>query len=199
MSATPVHPTEDLELLRQGCTQALRRLFDAYYPSLVSVVYTYVDDVDTSKDIAQEVFVELWQRRQSLQIQQSLSAYLRRAAINRALNHLKSQRRYQLYDDTNTWKDLADPSEETLRWKEHQDDLETRLHEAIEQLPEKCRLIFMLSRFERLPHREIANRLGISVKTIENQLLRAAQLLRQALEKYGHLSCLLWMWIKFWW
>ncbi|MCS7037393.1 MAG: RNA polymerase sigma-70 factor [Saprospiraceae bacterium] len=200
MDIKSAHHAHDLEMLRQGCSQALRRLFDQYYPGLVSAVFAYVSDVDTSKDIAQEVFAELWQRRQSLIIDPArLGAYLHRAAINRALNHLKVRQRYQLQEDDASWHDLPDPSVHDIDWKAQQDELEERLQEAIEQLPEKCRIIFQLSRFERLPHREIAQRLGISVKTIENQLLRAMRLLRLALEKYRYLSSIVLLCIKGWW
>jgi len=196
MSTTPSDGIKDFEQLREGDTRALRRLFDRHYPGLVSVVYVYVNDEETSKDIAQEVFVDLWSRRHTLHIEQSLGAYLHRAAINRALNHLKAQQRYQTYDDDTPWSHLPDTTEQDLQWKERQDELEERLREAIEQLPEKCRVVFLLSRFERMTHREIAERLGISVKTIENQLLRAMRLLRQALEKHWHLPLLLIFWIK---
>ncbi len=181
----------DLEMLRKGCPKALRRLFDRYYPELVSALMAYVNDTATSKDIAQEVFAELWHRRQTLQIDPArIGAYLHRSAINRALNHLKAQRRYQFQDDDAQWRHLPDPSAHELDWKARQGELEERLQEAIEQLPEKCRIIFQLSRFERMPHREIAQQLGISTKTIENQLLRAMRLLRQALEKHRYLSAI---------
>ncbi len=196
MSTTPSDSIKDFEQLREGDTRALRRLFDRYYPGLVSVVYTYVNDEDTSKDIAQEVFVDLWSRRHTLHIEQSLGAYLHRAAINRALNHLKAQQRYQIYDDGTPWNYLPDTTEQDLQWKARQDELEERLREAIEQLPEKCRVVFLLSRFERMTHRQIAEHLGISVKTIENQLLRAMRLLRQALEKHWYLPLLLIFWVK---
>ncbi len=200
MEMTSDPHAHDLEMLRQGCSDTLRRLFDRYYPGLVSVAFSYVNDVESSKDIAQEVFADLWHRRQTLEIDPArLGAYLHRSAVNRALNHLKAQRRYQLNDDDTSWRDLPDPSTHELDWKAHQDELEERLREAIEQLPEKCRIVFQLSRFERLPHREIAQQLGISVKTIENQLLRAMRLLRQALEKHRYLSSIVLLCIKAWW
>jgi RNA polymerase sigma-70 factor (ECF subfamily) len=198
MSITPyASAEEDLEQLRRGCTAALRRIFDRYYPELVAAVFYYTSDEESSKDIVQEVFTELWIRRQTLNIRLSLGAYLRRAAINRALNYLKTRQRYQFHDDTTPWQDLADLSEHDRQWKEHQDDLEMQLRHAIEQLPERCRIVFMLSRFEGMSHRAIAEQLGISVKTIENQLIRATRLLRQALESHRYLPVIVLLWIKY--
>ncbi|MBK6932798.1 MAG: sigma-70 family RNA polymerase sigma factor [Saprospirales bacterium] len=73
------------------------------------------------------------------------------------------------------------------------------LHQAISQLPEKCRLVFSLSRFEHLSHREISTRLGISVKTIENQITKAMRLLREAMIKHTHLSPVVILLLKWWW
>ncbi len=192
MNHTPVlHlDIDDLAQLRQGCTGALRRLFDRYYAHLVSIAQAYVSDEALSKDIAQEVFTELWLRRQTLHIEQSLGAYLRRMTTNRALNHLKARKRMASYDRSDQWHHLPDPSPTDLQHKECQEELEARLREAIAQLPEKCRIVFMLSRFERRSHREIAEVLGISVKTVENQILRAMHLLRRALENN-------WFWLLF--
>ncbi|MCS6928721.1 MAG: RNA polymerase sigma-70 factor [Saprospiraceae bacterium] len=186
------HSIHDLERLKQGCTDALRRIFNQYYSKLVSTALTYVGDEQASKDIAQEVFLELWRRRHTLEVEPSLlGAYLHRATINRALNYLKAQRRYELYSDCSSWQTLPDASAQEVELKVHQDKLEAHLQEAIEKLPEKCRIVFMLSRFEQMSHREIAQRLNISVKTVENHIVRALRLLRQALAKQYYLPFLL--------
>lgn len=176
-----------LAALRAGDESALRRIFDRYYSSLLSDIYRVVPDENTCEDLAQEVFVELWRKRTELDIHTSLRAYLRRSAVNRALNHLKSNRRL-LFDQSEQYEQAADESAGDIRRKMEQETLEDALHAAIETLPEKCRVVFSLSRFEQMSHREIAEQLGISVKTIENQITKAMKILRETLVRHAELS-----------
>jgi len=176
-----------LTALRMGNEVALRQLFDRHYPLLLGDIYRLIPDQDTCKDLAQEVFVELWRKRGDLDIHTSLRAYLRRAAVNRALNFIKTQKRIQL-DDGDHLTNTADTSPRDIARQEAQESLEQALHAAIQTLPEKCRLVFSLSRFEQLSHREIAEQLDISVKTIENQITKAMKILREALSAHSHLS-----------
>ncbi len=187
-----MEPTADsreqewLYALRKGDEEALRHIFDQHYPLLLADVYRIIPDQDTCQDLAQEVFVELWRKREQLDIHSSLRAYLRRAAVNRALTFLKSQRHLQF--DGNDWEHAADTSVQDIRRQEQQETLEQALHRAIATLPEKCRIVFSLSRFDQLSHREIAEQLGISVKTIENQITKAMRLLREILHRHADLS-----------
>lgn len=181
--------------LRNGDEIALRKIFDQYYPLLLGDIYRILPDEDTCKDLAQEVFVDLWRKRADLEIHTSLRAYLRRAAINRALNHLKIQRR-TLLDGEDKMADKADDSAAEINRQETQENLEKALFAAIELLPEKCRMVFSLSRFENLSHKEIAEKLGISVKTIENQITKAMKMLRDALTVLAVLSPAVISWLK---
>lgn len=176
-----------LEALREGGESALRSIFDRHYPLLLGDIYRLIPDEDTCKDLAQEVFVELWRKRAELDIHTSLRAYLRRAALNRALNYIKMNKRIVL-EEPDDKHQTADDTPHQINIKSRQENLEEALHVAIEQLPEKCRLVFKLSRFDQMSHREIAEQLGISVKTIENQITKAMRLLREALFKYSDLS-----------
>lgn len=187
-----------LAALRAGDENALRRIFDRYYPSLLNDVYRIVPDEDTCQDLAQEVFVELWRKRVELDIRISLRAYLRRAALNKALNHLKTSKRF-LLDAPERLANTADDSARDIRHKLEQENIESALHAAIETLPEKCRLVFSLSRFEQLSHREIAEQLGISIKTIENQITKAMKMLREALVRHHDLSPVVILALKCWW
>jgi RNA polymerase sigma-70 factor, ECF subfamily len=176
-----------LAALRMGHEAALRQLFDRHYPLLLGDIYRLIPDTDTCKDLAQEVFVELWRKRGDLDIHTSLRAYLRRAAVNRALNFIKTHKRIQL-DDGDHLTNTADTSPRDIARQEAQESLEQALHAAIQTLPDKCRLVFSLSRFEQLSHREIAEQLDISVKTIENQITKAMKILREALSTHRYLS-----------
>ena len=187
-----------LAALRAGDENALRRIFDRHYPLLLGDVYRIVPDEDSCQDIAQEVFVELWRKRSELDIHTSLRAYLRRAAVNRALNFIKTNRRF-VYDESDIPDDTADFSARDISRKKEQETLEAALHTAIEALPEKCRVVFSLSRFEHKSHREIADQLGISVKTIENQITKAMKMLREALVRHADLSPVVIWALKCWW
>lgn len=173
----------------------LRYLFERHYPLLVADIYRLIPDLDTCRDLAQEVFIELWTKRAQLHIQGAFRAYLRRAAINRALNHIKQQRRFVYSDDEiDDHPESVRAADEGLSLAE-QDIREAQLHRAIEALPEKTRLVFCMSRFERMSHKEISEQLGISTKTIENQITRAMRLLREALLKNAHLSPIVIFWL----
>lgn len=176
-----------LSALRFGNEAALRQIFDRHYPLLLSDIYRLIPDESTCQDLAQELFVDLWNKRESLDIHTSLRAYLRRAAVNKSLNYIKANRRFQ-FDDTDELGHLPDTSAADFGLKEKQDTLEDALHAAIDTLPEKCRAVFNLSRFEQLSHREIAEKLGISVKTIENQITKAMKMLRDAMANHADLS-----------
>jgi RNA polymerase sigma-70 factor, ECF subfamily len=186
-----------LNALRHDDERALRQIFDQHYPKLLSDVYRLVPDEDTCKDLAQEVFVDLWRKRAELDIHTSLRAYLRRAAVNKALNYLKTQKRTLLEEPAHL-EQVADDSAQQIRQKQGQETLEQALHAAIDALPEKCRLVFSLSRFEQRSHREIAEQLDISVKTIENQITKAMKLLREALAGRTDLSSIVILWLNWW-
>lgn len=179
---------ELLAATKRGEQWALNQLFNRHYTLLLSDVYRLIRDEDTCKDIAQEVFVELWNKRESLDIHTSLRAYLRRAAVNRALNHIKTSRRTVLDDDAQNWAETGEYPEETLEIHDQAENREHVLRQAIDALPEKCRLVFSLSRFDNMSHKEIAEKLGISVKTIENQITKAMKSLRETMRRYADLS-----------
>jgi RNA polymerase sigma-70 factor (ECF subfamily) len=187
-----------LAALRRGDERALRSIFDRHYSLLLSDIYRIVPDEDTCQDLAQEVFVELWRKRAGLDIHTSLRAYLRRAAVNKALNYLKSSKR-MVFNEPETLTNSPDPSVRDIARKNEQEKLEEILYAAIETLPEKCRVVFSLSRFEQMSHREIAEQLGISVKTIENQITKAMKMLRDALARHPDLSPVVIWALKYWW
>ena len=177
------NPTEKelLQKLKTGNRKAFRALFDQYYKYLVVTAFNVLGDSDSARDLAQDVFVEIWKKRDSLKITSSLKSYLRRAVVNKTLNHIKASR-----------IDFADPvtlPEQTANThgedeKLHAADLEKIIHAAIANLPERCRIIFTLCRLEKLSHKEIAAQLDISTKTVENQMGSALKFLKMELAEY---------------
>ena len=187
-----------LSALRFGNEDALRQIFDRHYPLLLSDIYRLIPDENTCQDLAQELFIDLWNKRESLDIHTSLRAYLRRAALNKSLNYIKANRRF-LFDDSDDLTHLPDNSGQDDQHREKQESLEVALFTAIDLLPEKCRAVFNLSRFEQLSHKEIAEKLGISVKTIENQITKAMRMLRDAMANHTELSSVVILWLKWRW
>ncbi|MCB9081391.1 MAG: RNA polymerase sigma-70 factor [Lewinellaceae bacterium] len=171
---------ELLAWLRRNPDEAIDAIFRQYFGELCRAIYRIIPDEAIVQDLAQEVFVQLWQRRQSLSVQTTLGAYLRRAGINRALNYLRDNRRFSDADDTQVLE--AQLSHETnIEHSLEVEELQEAIDRAIDQLPERCRLVFVLSRFEELSHQEIADQLAISPKTVENQITKALRLLRSVL------------------
>ena len=176
-----------LDGLKNGEETAINELFRTYFAPLCGVAHRIVQDEAVAKDIVQEVFVRLWTHRRTLRIQQSLMGYLRRSVVNAAIDH--GRRHYEQKKAS-----LANAPKEQLASSLHADDqtknadLARLVEVAVSQLPERCRLVFVLSRHEELSYKEIAQRLDISVKTVENQMSKALKMLRQALQ--GLLSML---------
>jgi RNA polymerase sigma-70 factor, ECF subfamily len=176
-----------LEALKLSDEKALRWIFDQYYVYLVHEIHRIIKEEEACKDIAQDVFAEIWRKREQLNITISLKAYLRRSGYNRALNQIKLDKRLPLDNDADFALDLVAVAPVDFQLVKPT-SLEDKLHQTINLLPEKCRIVFNLSRFEQKSHKEIAEELGISVKTIENQITKALKFVREEMQKYKHLS-----------
>lgn len=167
---------ELLSRLQSSDEAAYRLLFDRYYEKMVISALQITKDSNIAKDAAQEVFLALWKNRERTQIKQSLTAYLKRGVINRSLNILKSRK---LHSGNTVPEAIALPipskADQTLELQ----DLQKRVHKAIDKLPDRCREVFVLCRFEELSHKEIAAQLNISTKTVENQMTKALKFLRK--------------------
>ncbi|MEL7146368.1 MAG: RNA polymerase sigma-70 factor [Bacteroidota bacterium] len=160
---------------------AFKILFDAFYEELVSYSHRLTQQLVISEEIVQEVFISLWDRRSQIKISSSVNAYLYRAVKNRTINYLKNQ---LPKDQATTDLETANELEDQAANAESDSGLETALNQAIEALPEKCRVIFLLSRNEGLTHKEIAEELSLSPKTVENQIGIAIKKLRTTLKPY---------------
>lgn len=181
-----IEEKEWLQSLKAGKQTALQRIFNHYYKYLVVTGYNITGDNEKAKDLVQDVFFELWKKREQLNIQSSLKSYLRRAVVNRSLNYIKTQKRFD-FGDENFDTQTPDQTVSAQKYLEAQ-DLKSALNQAIDGLPAKCKAIFMLSRYEKLSHKEIAAKLDISTKTIENQITKALKIVRAAVEKYEALG-----------
>jgi RNA polymerase sigma-70 factor (ECF subfamily) len=158
-------------------------LFRQQYPFVCQVIHKYIADRTKVEDIAQELFAELWMKREQILIHTSISSYIRRMAVSRALNYIRDTKKHD-------WDEL-DPAVEGSQMANTQlpsvilmleeQEMQKKLDAALGRLPEKCRIVFLMSRYDEMSYAEISQQLDISVKTVENQIGKALKLLRSAL------------------
>ena len=181
---TPVDDAELLAWLKEGNQKVVQVLFDTFYVSLCKTVNRIVHNTIITEDIVQDVFLKIWQKRYDLNIQISLKAYLHKMAINAALSHLRKKYNTSSIDDATPQQMKKHAHKETAVQNLEFEELETQVNAAINELPPKCREVFILSRYEELSYKEIASEMGISPKTVENQMSKALKHLRKKLAPY---------------
>lgn len=151
-----------------------------------------IPDAGVAEDLGQEVFFELWKKRERLQIKTAVKAYLRRSATNKALNYIR--------DNKIVFADEERAPQQTSKQVSAQqhiekEELEQIIQSAIDNLPDRCRVAFNLSRFEYKSYQEIADVMGVSIKTVENQIGKALKILRKVVAPFVT-KC--WIGVEFW-
>lgn len=155
-------------------------LFKSQFKPLCNLAFTIVKNGETSKDIVQQVFIKLWNKQGGLNIRGSVEAYLYRMVVNTALNHIEKEKKYvQLENQTQLTKEISEDEDLNADYVEEN---AKKVRAAVAELPEKCQLVFSLSRFENLSNKEIANYLDISVKTVEKHITVAFKALHKKLK-----------------
>ncbi len=171
-----------------GASQEVEQLFKTHFRGLHAYAYTILRDSHLAEEIVQVVFVKLCERASRINIETSLESYLYRSVYNESLNHQKHEKVKARYRTMMSRKqEIAAQAPASGDYQA----LETRLRLALNELPQQCRTIFQLSRFEELKYREIADRMGISVKTVESQMGKALRILRQKLKGFLVLAIVL--------
>lgn len=171
-----------VEQIRQDKKGAFEKLFKRYYQQLFLFALRYVPNDEVAEDLVQEMFFNLWNKRHDLFITTSLQSYLYRSVHNQALNYLNHEKVKTVYREK-----IVSGYKEKLQLEDisyAEIDLEQKVTDFIEQLPDRRRTIFKLSRFEGLKNREIAEKLGISIKTVEAQMTEALRFLSKKLKDY---------------
>ena len=179
------------EAVRFGDEAAYERLFRAYYPRLCGFAATLVTDREEAEEVVQTLFCRLWEQRDTLEVTTSVQAYLFRAVRNASLNHLKKVKIRDAYKSHNLT--VMEQNHEFQPDHAVHSELRLALEKAIAELPEQCRLIFKMSRFEELKYKEIAEKLGISPKTVENQMGKALKVLRLQMVEFLSLVIAIWL------
>lgn len=164
----------------------IEQLFKLHYTQLCKNVYRLVKDEAIAEDIVQDVFFNFWKKREQLTITTSLAAYLKRSVTNAGIDYLRKKR-----PTSDNALDINEPIYQHLAIDSNQSDdtikteeLSNHIEAALELLPPRCKEVFMLNRFEEMSYKEVADTLGISIKTVENQIGKALKIMRIALKDY---------------
>jgi RNA polymerase sigma-70 factor (ECF subfamily) len=162
-----------MEDLREGGEPSFKALFDSYYSNLCYYAFTLLRDMDEAEDMVQTVFMKLWERKETLMFTGTAKAYLYKAVYHQCINQLEARQVRQKYKE----RAIVTP-QEVQQPEAFPQELEESVKAVIDALPQQCKRIFMMSRYEELRYSEIASQLGISVNTIENQISKALKILR---------------------
>ena len=175
--------------IRVGDHSAIRWLYQQYYASLCTYANRFIRSESISEEIVQQSFFKFWERRDSLQIEETVIGYFYRTVKNNCLNHIKHQQIVNRYNEK--YLQTLHETEGALNISQEHglsvyiaNELEDKITTAIENLPEQCRDIFKLSRFDGLKHQEIAKMKGVTLNTVQKQISIALGKLRIELSAY---------------
>jgi RNA polymerase sigma-70 factor (family 1) len=180
---------EVFSAMQSGEIPAFEMLFKTFYQPLCRYATSFLKDPDDAEEIVQAAFIGFWEKRETISIDTSVKSYLYRAVRNSCLNELKHEQVKQRYiaGETVMGEKLSESADHLAIHVE----LEDKIKAAIQRLPEQCRLIFTMSRFEELKYQEIADQLNLSLKTVENQMGKALKIMRAQLKEYLPLLAIL--------
>lgn len=175
--------SEVIDGIKKGNLKVFEKFFRDYYKMLCDFANKYLKDSDLSEEVVQDIFYQIWKKRNEINIKSSLKSYLFTSVKNNCLQHIRVHNldlKYENYYKTHYSDESIDPSDE-LRAKE----LNEIILKALNSLPEKCRQIFEMSRNEGLKYHEIADHLSISIKTVEANMGKALKHFRIYLKDYA--------------
>lgn len=184
--ATPTSTWTDellFEALKQGDEKAFEQLYDRYWEKLLSAAFYRVHDLEVAKELVQDIFANLWRRRTQTHLSSSFTAYIHTAMRYSVLDHIRQLKRSEKYVIAikESLAEETSQTHDTVAYREFANVLDAEVN----KLPQRCRQVFHLSRFEACTTKEIAEHMQISPKTVENQLTKALRLLRSNLREYS--------------
>jgi RNA polymerase sigma-70 factor, ECF subfamily len=174
--------------------EIFEKLFRDHFKGLCFLAQRYVKDLETAREIVQDVFVAFWEKRANIDLSKSPKSYLGASVNNKCLNYLRDNRKFNkdLLIAENLFADVPAEMTDFLVVEE----ITKKIESAIAELPEKCREIFVMNRYEQLKYHEIAEKLQLSVKTVESQMSKALQHMRLRLADYITLLLLILYFMK---
>ncbi|WP_405605785.1 RNA polymerase sigma-70 factor [Polaribacter sp. Asnod1-A03] len=173
------HSDKDiLQGIKNGDKRALTVLYDTYWKVLYISSYNLLKDKEVCEEIIQDVFIDLWNKQKELEIKVSLKSYLYACVRYKVFAEFRKNKiiRVELFEDIDRRLQYSTPETKMMH-----DELEIQIKLIVASLPDKCKKVYQLSRNEHLSHKEIAEKLGISIKTVENHITNALRVLRTSL------------------
>lgn len=164
-----------------------RVIFNDFYQPLFHLSRHYLNDEDEAKGVVQDAFAKLWEIRNELNPESNLRNFLFTLVKNNCLNMLKRQQTLLKHHEKIRWMEMHYQYQSLSRIGSDYlefNELKEKIDQAIQHLPEHCRVVFEMSRFEDLKNREIAEKLGVSQKTVEAHLTKALKIMRKELKDY---------------
>jgi RNA polymerase sigma-70 factor (ECF subfamily) len=176
-----ISDTEIIRRIRQGDTGQFESLFRSSYISMVRYAKRLVKDQDTAEEIVQDLFFRLWQDKEKIKIESSLNGYLFRAVHNRCLHWIEHNKVVERFarEAASEQSEAMETPADIINYRE----LQSKIVRIIERLPDRCGRIFCMNRFEGLKYSEIAEKLSVSVKTVEADMGRALREFRKELKE----------------
>ena len=175
----------DTKLQQTGSQLAFRELFDQYHVKVLNTCFGLLHNRQDAEDVAQEVFVTVYQSLPAFRNQSTVGTWIYRIAINKSLNLVRKKKRWKFFVDFEDFfrskqNNIKAPGENLV---EHSEE-KRLLHKAIDQLPEKQRIAFILFKYEELPQKQVAEIMNCSIAAVEALIFRAKQNLQKSLHHY---------------
>jgi len=186
---------EALLQLAEGNLDAYRFLFDHHFSDLCNFLLIYLHSKELAEDIALDIFTFVWEKRQTLQIKANFKSFLFAAAKNKAITLYKKEHQ-KIFTQIENVESVM-PNDSSSQFTMENNELQDLINEAIFKLPEKCRQVYLMAWEENMSYNEIAVQLGLSPKTIENQVGNALLKLRKSLQPYYKQIFMLWVIMQF--
>ena len=177
--------------LRSGDESALTELYNKFWQSLFVSSYNVLKDKELCEDIIQDIFMNIWHNREKLEINISLKGYMYACARYQVFNQFKKNKdkiHVELFEDLDKRFQYSTPETQLMH-----EELLDQINSIVEALPEKWQLVYKLSREEQLSHKEIAERLDISTKTVENHITKALHVIRLSMGTSASMAMVLWL------
>jgi RNA polymerase sigma-70 factor (family 1) len=163
--------------IQQKDEATFERFYKEHYKRFFLMSCKYLKDPTLAEEIVNDVFLKIWEDGDKMKIESSLTSYLYKAVINRSLNLLNKNKKESAWS-----ADMSLIPEESYELRQiEENEMMVKIYAAIDQLPDQCKRVFEMSRFEELKQQEIADKLGISIKTVKNHITIALKQLNIAL------------------
>ena len=178
---TIIEDKQILDLLKIGDEKAITMMYEKYAEKLYISAYNMLKNKEASEDIIQEVFISIWNKKETLEVKTTLKSYLYACVAYKVYSHFRKNKenfKVELLEGFNTQVQYLNPETKLI-----QDEFINHINSIIDALPPRCKQVFQMSREEQLSHKEIALKLNISTKTIETHITKAIKALRTSLGK----------------